>query len=139
MSRLAIFAFTLIVWSSLAGPDPAFARGGYASWVKHGDRYSVTGSFGQFKRTFSVHVAWKGNGFVIHTPLGVYRLKRRGKSVSFKAYLDKAWAHVTWSRTRAYVRYKGQRGSATVTKLGSGGAKRKGKARRTKQNFNIRR
>ena len=139
MSRVAIITLTMIVWHSVAGFDPALARGGYAKWLKHGDRYSVTGSFGQFNRTFSVHVAWKGNGFVIHTPLGVYRLKRRGKSVSFKAYIDKAWAHVTWSRTRAYVSYKGQRGSARVTKLGSGGGRRKGKARKTKQNFNLRR
>lgn len=137
MPKLALYALSLLVIGFMASPEAAMARGGYAKWVKHGDRYSVTGSFASFKRTFGVHVAWKGNGFVIHTPLGVYRLKRRGNSVSFKVYIDKAWAHVTWSRTRAYVRYKGQRGSATVTKLG-GGTKRRGAPKR-KQNFNRRR
>ena len=106
MSRFAVFAICLFFSVAFAGPESAEARGGYAKWVKHGDQYSVTGSFASFNRTFSVRVAWKGNGFVIHTPLGVYRLKRRGNSVTFKAYIDKAWAHVTWSRSRAYVRYK---------------------------------
>ena len=136
MSKFAIYSCCAIIWFAMIGPDSAIARGGYAKWVKHGDRYTVSGNFGTFNRTFGVHVTWKGNGFVIHTPLGVYRLKRRGNSVSFKVYINKAWAHVTWSRTRAYVRYKGQRGSATVVKAGRG-AKRKDAPRR-KQNFNIR-
>ena len=136
MSRFALFALCLIFSVAFVSPDSAEARGGYAKWLKHGDRYKVTGSFAAFNRTFSVRVAWKGSGFVIHTPLGVYRLKRRGNSVSFKAYIDKAWAHVTWSRTRATVRYKGQKGSAKVVKTGSGAGGEK--ASRRKHNFNKR-
>ncbi len=139
MARFAIYSIFVIAWIAMIGPDNAHARAGYAKWVKHGDRYSVSGNFGSFQRTFGVHVTWKGNGFVIHTPLGVYRLKRRGNSVAFKVYIDKAWAHVTWSRTRAFVRYKGQKGAARVMKVGSG-ARRKGRrAPRRKQNFNLRR
>ncbi len=136
MIKFAFYTLCAIVCIAVTNIDNAYARGGYAKWVKHGDRYSVGGSFGSFKRTFSVHVAWKGNGFVIHTPLGVYRLKRRGNSVTFKVYIEKAWAHVTWSRSRAYVSYKGHKGAARVVKIGSR-AGRKSPPRR-KQNFNIR-
>ena len=108
----------------------AEARAGYAKWVKHGDVYVVDGTFGSFKQKFNVEVAWKGNGFVINTPLGAYRLKRRGKGVSFKVYFQKAWAHVTWTKSRAYVNYKGLRGKASVRKIGS-----KAKPKR-KSNFN---
>ncbi len=111
------------------------ARAGYAKWVKHGDIYKVDGKFGSFNRSFNVEVAWKGNGFVINTPLGAYRLKRRGKSVTFKVYFQKAWAHVTWTRSSAFVNYKGQSGSARLVKVGNRAA-RKSEPKRN-QNFNL--
>ena len=112
----------------------ARARAGYAKWVQHGDIYKVDGKFGSFNRSFNVEVAWKGNGFVINTPLGAYRLKRRGNSVTFKVYFQKAWAHVTWKRSSASVNYKGQRGSARLVKVGNRAA-RKSEPKRN-QNFN---
>ena len=113
----------------LFGASDAMARAGYAKWLKHGDVYVVDGTFGKFKQKFNVRVAWKGNGFVINTPVGVYRLKRRGKSVTFKVYFQEAWAHVTWSRSKAYVSYKGLRGSAIVRKV------QKSAAPKAKTNF----
>lgn len=110
------------------------ARAGYAKWVQHGDIYKVDGKFGSFNQSFNVSVAWKGNGFVVHTPLGAHRLKRRGSGVSFKVYFQKAWAHVTWKRSRAFVKYKGQGGSARVVKVGNKSARTSGVKR--KQNFN---
>ena len=128
------YLFVLLVGLVLSfGANEAHARAGYASWVKHGDVYLVDGTFGKHKQTFNVSVAWKGNGFVVNTPLGAYRLKRRGKSVTFKVYFQKAWAHVTWSRTRAYVSYKGIKGRASVKKVGSRGSSSK---RKVKSNFN---
>ncbi len=113
--------------------DFAHARAGYAKWLKHGNAYRVDGSFGPYKHSFTARIAWKGNGFVIHTPLGTHRLKRQGDAVTFKAYFDKAWAFVTWRRTRAVVVYKGQKGSARVQKITP--AQRKASPRRI-QNFN---
>ena len=128
------YLFVLLVGFALSfGASEAQARAGYASWVKHGDVYLVDGTFGKHKQKFNVSVSWKGNGFVINTPLGAYRLKRRGKSVTFKVYFQEAWAHVTWSRNRAYVSYKGVKGRATVRKVGG---KRAASKRKTKSNFN---
>ncbi|MEM7427332.1 MAG: hypothetical protein AAF441_14655 [Pseudomonadota bacterium] len=128
------FLYVLLVGIALGfGAAEAQARAGYASWVKHGDIYVVDGKFGKFQQKFNVSVAWKGNGFIVNTPLGSYRLKRRGKSVTFKVYFQQAWAHVTWSRTRAYVNYKGVRGQAVVKKVGSRGSASK---RKVKTNFN---
>ena len=117
-----------------ATAKPKKSRGGYAKWLQHGDVYKVKGQFGSFNQSFNVSVAWKGSGFVVNTPLGAYRLKRRGSGVSFKVYFQKAWAHVTWKRSKAFVSYKGQRGSASVVKVGnrSAGASRV----KRKQNFN---
>lgn len=114
-----IFLFALMLCGLLlpSWNNNAYARAGYASWVKHGDVYVIDGNFGDINRTFNVKVVWKGNGFVINTPLGAYRLKRRGKTVTFKVYFQKAWAHVTWNRSRAYVSYKGLRGKASVRKV----------------------
>ncbi len=129
------FLFLLLVGFAVSfGTGEAQARAGYAKWVKHGDVYQVDGTFGKFKQKFSVSVSWKGNGFVVNTPLGAYRLKRRGKSVTFKVYFRESWAHVTWSRTRAYVNYKGVRGQAVVRKVGS---RKRGRSKsKAKTNFN---
>ena len=130
------YLFVVLVGFALSfGAKEAEARAGYASWVKHGDVYQVNGTFGKHKQSFSVSVAWKGNGFVVNTPLGAYRLKRRGKSVTFEVYFQNSWAHVTWSHTRAYVNYKGVRGRATVRKV-AGGGKRSASKRKVKSNFN---
>ncbi len=126
---LAILVAILLVSGVFTAGD-AMARAGYAKWLKHGDVYEVDGTFGSIKQKFSVRVSWKGTGFVINTPVGVYRLKRRGKSVTFKVYFQEAWAHVTWSRGRAYVSYKGQRGAAKVRKL-----QRRKAAPKAKTNF----
>lgn len=128
-----IFLAVLLV-SGVFGTSEAMARAGYAKWLKHGDVYEVDGTFGNTKQKFSVRVAWKGTGFVINTPVGVYRLKRRGKSVTFKVYFQEAWAHVTWSRGRAYVSYKGQRGSAKVRKVQTRTAAPKAKTNFTSAN-----
>lgn len=117
-----------------ASATKARARAGYAKWVQHGDIYKVDGKFGSFNRSFNVEVAWKGNGFVVNTPLGAYRLKRRGNSVTFKVYFQKAWAHVTWTRSSASVNYKGQSGSARLVKVGNRAARISEPKRN--QNFN---
>lgn len=130
MRKLIPVFLLVFLASGLFGTGEATARAGYASWLKHGDVYEVDGTFGKIKQKFSVRVSWKGTGFVIYTPVGVYRLKRRGKSVTFKVYFQEAWAHVTWSRGRAYVSYKGQRGSAKVRKV-----QRRTAAPKAKTNF----
>lgn len=135
MPRVVPLVLLLILFTAPFHADRAYARGGYAKWIKHGDIYKVDGNFGSVRQTFKVEVTWKGNGFVINTPLGTYRLKRRGTSVKFNVYFQKAWAQVTWKRTRAVVIYKGQRGSASVVKLGNRAA-RKAPIKR-KQNFNL--
>ncbi len=90
MHRFILYVLLLIVCVTTMNADDAHARAGCAKWVKHGDIYKVDGKFGSFKQTFNVEVAWKGNSFVINTPLGAYRLKRRGRSVTFKVYFQKA-------------------------------------------------
>ncbi len=117
-------------------PTAAEARAGYASWLKHGTVYQVDGGFGPYKQTFTVRVAWKGNGFVINTPLGTHRLKKRGDSVAFKVYFDKAWANVTWKRSSAVVTYKGKKGTARVWRIGQRPSLDAPMKR--KQNFNLR-
>ena len=133
MRKIQYFLVLLVGLAIGPWTNEAAARAGYASWVKHGDVYQVDGTFGKHKQKFNVSVSWKGNGFVVNTPLGAYRLKRRGKSVTFKVYFQEAWAHVTWSRTRAYVNYKGVKGRAVVKKVGS---KRGASKRKVKTNFN---
>jgi hypothetical protein len=135
MPRAMPLMLLLILFTAPFHADFAHARAGYAKWVKHGDIYKVDGRFGSIQHTFKVEVTWKGSGFVINTPLGAYRLKRSGSSVKFNIYFHKAWAQVTWKRTRAVVIYKGQRGSASVVKLGNKAVQKKPAKR--KQNFNL--
>ncbi len=116
-NRYALCAFLMVAIAGTLNPKAAEARAGYARWLKHGTVYRVEGNFGPYKQSFTVRVAWKGNGFVINTPLGTHRLKRRGNSVAFKVYFDKAWANVTWKRSSAFVLYKGQKGTARVRKI----------------------
>ena len=129
----ALFAVAIVTTLSI---NAAIARAGYASWVKHGTVYRVDGNFGPYTQAFTVRVAWKGNGFVINTPLGTHRLKRRGNSVAFKVYFDKAWANVTWRRTSAFVIYKGQKGRARVRRIDRKPTTDAPPKR--KQNFNLR-
>ena len=135
MPSVASIVLLLILFTAPFHADRAHARAGYAKWIKHGDIYKVDGNFESVRHTFKVEVIWKGNGFVIETPLGTYRLKRRGTSVKFNVYFQKTWAQVTWKRTRAVVNYKGQRGSASVVKLGNKAAQKAPVNR--KQNFNL--
>ena len=95
----------------------ADARGGYPSWLKHGESYAVTGAIAGRAGTVQVHVRWRGNRFVVQTPVGTYPLKRAGAGVRFQVYFDKAWAKVTWVGTRATVVFKGERAVAKVRKL----------------------
>ncbi len=117
--RVVLFILILAMFLFAAFTGEARARAGYAGWVKHGDIYLVDGRFGEINHKFNVEVAWKGSGFIITTPLGSYRLKRKGRDVSFKVYFKKAWAQITWNKTTALVAYKGQRGSANVKRLGN--------------------
>ncbi len=135
LTLAALLAVSLLP-AAVSGPTvaEAKAKAGYAKWIQHGDIYKVDGKFGSFNRSFNVAVAWKGNGYVVNTPLGAYRLKKRGNGVSFKVYFQKAWAHVTWKRSRAFVKYKGQSGSANVVKVGNKAARNSGGKRN--QNFN---
>ncbi len=117
--RVVLFILILAMFLFAGFTGEASARAGYAGWVKHGDIYLVDGKFGTVNHKFNVEVAWKGNGFIINTPLGNYRLKRKGRGVSFKVYFQKSWAQITWKKTTALVAYKGQRGKANVKKLGN--------------------
>lgn len=100
-----------------AGSGTAEARGGYASWLKHGDAYRVTGEFAGYQGSFQAQVSWRGNRFVVSTPVGTYPLQRAGAAVTFRVLLDKDWATVTWAHTRVYIVWKGQRGSADVRRI----------------------
>ena len=95
----------------------ADARGGYAGWLKHGDSYAVTGTIAGRSGTVRVHIKWRGNRFVVQTPMGTYPLKRAGSAVRFRVYFDKAWASVTWAGSRATVVFRGERATARVRKL----------------------
>lgn len=133
---LVLAAVVLMGFGATVEPQLAEARNGYPKWLKHGTTYRVDGNFGPYKQSFTVRVSWKGTGFVIHTPLGTHRLKRSGDDVAFEVYFDKAWASVTWTRSRAFVVYKGQNGAARVHKLDAKGAQKTPGKR--KQNFNLR-
>ncbi len=119
LSRLlaVLSAFTLLIVAVPA--EIAEARGGYANWLKHGDIYLVDGKFGAHKQKFRVQVKWRGNRFVIQTPIGTFPLKRRGAGVSFRVKFQNAWARINWRRSRATVVYKKQRGSAKLRKIGN--------------------
>ncbi len=95
----------------------AEARGGYPNWVKHGESYAVTGAIAGRAGTVRVKVMWRGNRFVVQTPIGTYPLKRAGGAVRFRVYFDKAWASVTWTGARATVVFKGERATAQVRRV----------------------
>ena len=100
-------------------PETAEARGGYAAWLKHNDAYRVTGNFAGYKGSLQVQVKWRGNRFVISTPLGTFPLKRAGNGVTFRVKFENAWATVNWVQSRVVVVWKGQRGVASVRKIDS--------------------
>ncbi len=68
-SVMSIVLFLILVTAQFHS-DRAHARAGYVKWIKHGDIYKVDGNFGLVRHTFKVEVIWKGNGFVIDTPIG---------------------------------------------------------------------
>ena len=114
----ALAKITLVALIMLAWPDPdAEAAGRYAKWLKHGDVYRVTGTFGGEKRSFRVTLRKRGSRFVVGTPLGTFKLKPTGRSVTFKVLFQKKWASVRWNQTKAIVHYNKQKGTAVVRKL----------------------
>jgi len=118
----SVLTLLMIMCFAIAWPSQqAEARAGYAKWLKHGDYYSVSGSFAGYRGTLTVQVKWRGNRFVVSTPLGTFPLKRSGSGVKFRVNFQNAWAAITWIHTRATVIYKGQRATTAVKKL----AKRK--------------
>lgn len=113
---------TLVLMACVVFAEPtgtAHARGGYASWLKHGNAYRVTGNFAGYKGSLVVQVKWRGNRFVIITPIGTFPLKRAGAGVTFRVRFEKFVARVTWVKTRADVVWKGKRGTAVVRKIDS--------------------
>ena len=116
--RTLISTLVLLFGLAVAGPsDPVEARAGYASWLKHNNAYRVTGDFAGYNGSLQVQVKWRGNRFVVVTPLGTFPLKRNGNGVTFRLQFEKAWATVNWVNTRATVVWKGQRGVARVKKI----------------------
>ena len=128
---LLVLVCLLLMWQS----DPAQGRAGYAKWVKHGDAYRVSGSFSNYSGSFRVQVKWRGNRFVVQTPLGTFPLKRAGAGVTFRVRFENAWASVRWIRNRASVVYKGKRGSVVVKKLSGGSAVVKNLSKRQPRQF----
>lgn len=118
--RAVISGFIVAVALAFSGiSDSAHARGGYAAWLKHNDAYRVTGQFAGYNGSLQVQVKWRGNRFVISTPLGTFPLKRSGNGVTFRVNFENAWATITWVRNRAVVVWKGQRGAVAVRKIDS--------------------
>ena len=110
--------FALVALVALAWPAPEAEAGSrYAKWLKHGDVYRVTGTFGGEKRSFRVTLRKRGSRFVVGTPLGTFKLKPVGRSVTFKVLFQKKWASVRWNHTKATVVYNKQKGTAVVRKL----------------------
>ena len=116
-SRTAALAGFLAVFMLILPGTDAEARGGYAKWLKHGDVYRVTGTFGGEKRSFRISLRWRGNRFTVSTPLGTFKLKPKGNSVTFRVLFQEKWASVRWNRNRATVIYNRQKGTAVVRKL----------------------
>ena len=112
-AKIAVVALAMLAWQA---PN-ADAAPRYAKWLKHGDVYRVTGTFGGEKRSFRVTLRKRGSRFVVGTPLGTFKLKPVGRSVTFKVLFQKKWASVRWNRTKATVIYNKKRGTAVVRKL----------------------
>jgi hypothetical protein len=118
--RVLVSGFIVFMALVFAGPsDPANARGGYAAWLKHGDAYRVTGNFAGYKGSLQVQVKWRGNRFVVSTPLGTFPLQRAGGGVTFQVRFENAVAKVTWFQSSVSVLWQGQRGVASVRKIDS--------------------
>jgi len=112
-AKIAVVALAMLAWQV---PE-ADAAPRYAKWLKHGDVYRVTGTFGGEKRSFRVTLSRRGTRFVVGTPLGTFKLKPVGRSVTFKVLFQKKWASVRWNQTKATVIYNKQKGTAVVRKL----------------------
>ncbi len=118
--RAFVSGFIVFMALVFAGPTTsADARAGYAAWIKHNDAYRVTGDFAGYNGSLQVQVKWRGNRFVISTPLGTFPLRKSGNGVTFKLKFENAWATVNWVQTQATVVWKGQRGVAAVRKIDS--------------------
>jgi hypothetical protein len=122
--RLLSLAASTIVVGIMAASAQASAN--YPGWLKADDVYKVQGKFGNVKRAFKVRVKSKGKSLVVVTPIGSHRLSPKGNAVTFKVYLNKAWAQVTWSKQRARITYKGKTGTAKLTKTNGQRIARKG-------------
>ncbi|MGI9481497.1 MAG: hypothetical protein ACR2OR_03965 [Hyphomicrobiales bacterium] len=94
------------------------ARSPYATWVRHGDTYLVTGKLGDEKQTFRVTIVRKGKRYIVRTPLGDYALAPQGTAVTFKVRIQKDWAKIIWQKQKATIRYKNKTGSASLRRQG---------------------
>ena len=118
--RALISSFVIALTLVFAAPGgEAEARGGYAAWLKHNNAYRVTGDFAGYKGSLQVQVKWRGNRFVVTTPLGTFPLKRAGAGVTFRVKFENAWATIHWVNTRVVVVWKGKRGVASVRQIDS--------------------
>lgn len=118
--RVLVSVFVLAVCLVFTGPGgEANARGAYAAWLKHNDAYRVTGDFAGYKGSLQVQVKWRGNRFVVNTPLGTFPLTPAGGGVTFRVRFDDHWASITWLHTRVYVAWKGHKGVAQVKRINS--------------------
>ncbi len=118
--RAILSGFMVVLALAFANPsDPAHARGGYAAWLKHNDAYRVTGDFAGYNGSLQVQVKWRGNRFVISTPLGTFPLQKAGNGVTFRVKFENAWAQVQWVQSQVVVVWKGKRGVASVRKIDS--------------------
>lgn len=96
----------------------AEARSPYATWVRHGDTYLVTGKLGGETQTFRVTIVRKGKRYIVRTPLGDYALAPQGSSVTFRVRVQKDWAKIVWNHQRATISYRNKTGSASLRRQG---------------------
>lgn len=118
--RVLLSVCLLAVCLVFAGPGgDANARGAYAAWLKHNDAYRVTGNFAGYKGSLQVQLKWRGNRFVVDTPLGTFPLTPAGGGVTFRVKFENHWASITWLQSTVYVVWKGQKGVAQVQRINS--------------------